>query len=114
MKLIGTAIGLFCRVGGWFFPMWGAGRLERNNIREYEKAARTAVLAGHGLFADDLLAMAEVEWDHERYFRLKAASHPLSRLLAVWAAPPPREEIRGSFERFVAQLPSAAGIRATP
>src|SRR5829696_5533071 len=36
---IGNAIGIFCRVGGWFAPMYGAGKLERSNIVEYEDAA---------------------------------------------------------------------------
>src|SRR3954449_12027904 len=36
---IGRAIGAFCRVGGWFAPMYCAGRLERGNIVEYEDAA---------------------------------------------------------------------------
>ncbi len=39
---IGTVIGILCRVGGWFVPMYGAGMLERPNIAEYEVAARHA------------------------------------------------------------------------
>jgi hypothetical protein len=100
MERIGRAIAAFCRIGGWFLPMYGAGRLERRNIVEYEDAARAAALCGHAEFVDDLLGMAEVEWDHERFFRLKAASHPAWRWMPRWEAPPPREEIRRSFERF--------------
>jgi hypothetical protein len=94
MARIGRAIASFCRIGGWFLPMYGAGRLERRNIVEYENAARAAAGCGHPEFVDDLLDMAEVEWDHERYFRLKASSHPLWRWMPKWDPPPPREEIR--------------------
>ena len=101
MERIGRAIAAFCRIGGWFLPMYGAGRLERRNIVEYEDAARAAALSGHGEFVDDLLDMAEVEWDHERFFRLKSASHPMWRWMPQWDPPPPREEIRKSLFRFL-------------
>ena len=39
---LGRALGLFCNLGGWLVPMYGAGRLESRNIREYERAARYA------------------------------------------------------------------------
>jgi hypothetical protein len=100
-RWIGTSISAFCRVGGWFLPMYGAGWLERRNIGEYEEAARLSALDGEPGFVDDLLAMAEVEWEHERYFHLHAASHWLSHLLPVWPAPAPRETIRGSFAEFL-------------
>jgi hypothetical protein len=100
MERIGRAIAAFCRIGGWFLPMYGAGRLERRNIVEYEDAARAAALSGHEEFVDDLLDMAEVEWDHERFFRLKSASHPLWRWMPQWDPPPAREEIRKSFLLF--------------
>jgi hypothetical protein len=38
--------------------------------------------------------MAEVEWDHERFFRTKAAGHRLCRLIPLWSALPPRESLR--------------------
>ena len=41
--------------------------------------------------------MAEVEWDHEAYFRDRVLRHPLSRLIRVWPAVPPRESIRTAF-----------------
>ena len=104
MERIGRAIAAFCRIGGWFLPMYGAGRLERRNIVEYEHAARAAALCGHPEFVDDLLDMAEVEWDHERFFRLKSASHPMWRWMPQWDPPPPREEIRRSFERHGAAV----------
>jgi hypothetical protein len=100
MTRIGRAIAAFCRIGGWFLPMYGAGLLERRNIVEYENAARAAALSGHPEFVDDLLDMAEVEWDHERFFRLKAASHPVWNWMPKWEPTAPREEIRHSFEKF--------------
>ena len=42
--LVGRTIGLLCLIGGWFVPMYGAGKLESGNIGEYEEAA-PAVLA---------------------------------------------------------------------
>ena len=101
MERIGRAIASFCRIGGWFLPMYGAGRLERRNIVEYEDAARASALSGHPEFVDDLLDMAEVEWDHERFFRERSASHPLWKWFPKWSAPPPREEIRKAYAEFV-------------
>ncbi|HTF55812.1 MAG TPA: ferritin-like domain-containing protein [Planctomycetota bacterium] len=115
MARMGRAIAAFCRVGGWFLPMYGAGRLERRNIVEYEDAARAAALSGHPEFVDDLLDMAEVEWEHERFFRLTAATHPWWRWFPKWSPPPPREEIRRSFAEFRHQalrVPSEADLAA--
>lgn len=100
MTAVGTSINAFCRVGGWFFPMYGAGMLEAQNIREYEVAARLAHIAGLGAFVEPFLEMAEVEWDHERYFRTQSASHALWRVVPHWPEPPPREAIRPSFDAF--------------
>jgi rubrerythrin len=102
MNLVGKSISFFCHVGGWFFPMYGAGRLESQNIREYEHAARLAAVAGCDEFIEELLVMAEVEWDHERFFREKASSHPLWRLVPHWPVPAPRSSIRDSFAAFLA------------
>lgn len=102
MVCIGTFISLFCRVGGWFIPMYGAGKLERGNIVEYEVAARLAFECGLTRYVECLLEMAEVEWDHELYFRSKASSHPWWRWFPGWPAPPPREEIRRGFRQYEA------------
>jgi hypothetical protein len=67
--------------------MYGAGKLERRNIVEYEHAARYAFECGKIEFIDCLLTMAEVEWEHEQYFRAKFLSHRLGRLLPIWLAP---------------------------
>ena len=100
LTLIGRSIGLLCRIGGWFIPMYGAGRLEWQNIIEYERAARLALLAGREDWVGELLGLAEVEWDHELYFRQKAESHWASRWVPLWPKPAAREEIRESFEEF--------------
>jgi rubrerythrin len=98
-SVVGRTLGLLCHVSGWFAPMYGAGKLESRNIREYESAARFARDAGREEFVDCLLAMAEVEWDHEHYFRGCVESHRWSRTVRVWPAPPRKETIRAAFAR---------------
>jgi hypothetical protein len=77
--------------------MYGAGKLESRNIREYESAARFARDCGRVQYLDCLLTMAEVEWVHEHYFRLKVLKHWLGRLLPIWPEPPPKTTIRAAF-----------------
>ena len=96
---IGKFIAGFCHVGGWFFPMWGAGKLERHNIVEYEDCAEYASRCGREEMIDCFLTMAEVEWEHERYFREKAAGHWLVRVFRIWTPPPPKETIRAKRAR---------------
>ena len=95
--VVGRVLGLLCHAAGWFAPMYGAGRLERRNVGEYEDAARWARACGHEELVDCLLGMAEVEWDHEAYFRERVLAHPLERLIRVWEPLPPRESIRAAF-----------------
>jgi rubrerythrin len=96
-NIVGRVLGALCHLTGWFAPMYGAGRLESRNIREYETAARFARDAGNDEFVDCLLTMAEVEWEHENYFRSRVLSHRLGKLLSIWPKPPAREMIRKSF-----------------
>jgi len=79
--------------------MYGAGKLESRNIREYETAARHARDCDRGDLIDCLLEMAEVEWEHELYFRSRVKEHFLGRRLPLWPQPPPKETIRLSLER---------------
>ena len=72
--VIGRVLQVACHLIGWFAPMYGAGRLERGNIVEYENAARDALACGRPEFVPCLLEMAEVEWEHELYFREKCQS----------------------------------------
>jgi len=95
--LVGRALGFLCHLMGWLAPMYGAGRLESHNIREYETAARYARACGCEEFTDCLLTMAEVEWEHETYFRARVIAHSFGRRLSLWPPPPPKETIRESF-----------------
>jgi rubrerythrin len=97
--IIGRVLGLLCHVTGWLAPMYGAGRLESRNIREYETAARHARDCDRADLIDCLLEMAEVEWEHELYFRSRVREHLLGRRLPLWPQPPPKETIRLSLER---------------
>jgi len=96
--IIGRTLGFLCHVTGWLAPMYGAGRLESRNILEYETAARYARDSGQTEMIDCFLEMAEVEWDHEKYFRSQVLRHSVGRRLPIWPEPPPRESIRQSFE----------------
>ncbi|MCK6440572.1 MAG: ferritin-like domain-containing protein [Planctomycetes bacterium] len=100
MSAIGKTIGVLCHISGWYIPMYGAGRLEKSNVREYEHAARFAHLAGEERLIEDLLTWAETEWDHEKYFREKARSHWLRYLIPIWTPPATREAIRSSFDDY--------------
>jgi len=93
-RIVGRTLGLLCHVSGWFVPMYGAGRLESRNIVEYETAARYARACGRTDLIDCLLTMAEVEWEHERYFRACVLRHRWSKRFTVWPEPPPKESIR--------------------
>ena len=94
--LIGRTLGLLCHLAPWFATMYGAGRLESHNIGEYEDAARYARDCGQGGLVDCLLTMAEVEWDHEAYFRAKVESHGWARFVPIWPQPAPRATIRSA------------------
>jgi hypothetical protein len=98
-EIIGRTLGFLCHITGWLAPMYGAGKLESRNVREYETAARYARDCGCVDLIDCLLEMAEVEWDHEYYFRACVLSSALGRRLPLWPQPPPRETIRISLER---------------
>jgi rubrerythrin len=98
-NMIGRTLGFLCHVMGWLAPMYGAGRLESRNIREYETAARYARDCGRSDLVDCLLEMAEVEWDHEHYFRSRVQEHFLGRRLPIWPPPPSKDSIRLAFAR---------------
>lgn len=65
---IGNTLKLLCPVSGWFLPMFFAGLLESQNIKEYEQASLHARQAGLQTMADQLQRMSEVEREHESYF----------------------------------------------
>ena len=103
MFLVGATIALLCQFGGWFIPMYGAGKLESTNIEEYEVAARLALLAGHEELIDELISFAQVEFDHEVYFRNKASCHRLAKIFGLWPATRQREIIQSDFDTFKAR-----------
>jgi len=94
---LGRTLGVLCRITPWLVPMYGAGKLESRNVREYETAARHALDCGRAEWIDCLLTMAEVEWEHEHYFRRRVLSHRIGYRLPLWPAPPPKETIRAAF-----------------
>ncbi len=96
--IIGRTAGILCHVSGWFFPMYGAGLLERRNIVEYEDAASYALDSNHEELIDCLLTMAEVEWEHEFSFRHKVLGHPFLRIFKLWDPAPPKEKIRAAYD----------------
>lgn len=104
MYTVGFVIGTLCLFGGWFIPMYGAGKLESENVEEYEVAARLALIAGLDHLIEEFLVFAEVEWDHELYFRAKAESHILSKYVPLWARLKNRSLIREDFEKFKIEI----------
>jgi rubrerythrin len=102
--IIGRTLQFLCHVTGWLAPMYGAGRLESHNVCEYETAARHARDCGRKDMVDCLLDMAEVEWEHESYFRSRVQEHFVGRRLPLWPQPPAKEMIRVSFERELMSL----------
>lgn len=109
--IIGRVLSLLCHLSGWLAPMYGAGKLESRNIREYETAARHARNCGRDDLVDCLLTMAEVEWEHEHYFRSRVLSHRWANRLPIWPQPPTKEMIRKSFEH---DYPVGSGFRLAP
>ena len=109
---IGKSIACFCRIGGWFLPMYGAARLERDNVIEYEIAAQLAWRAGTTDLVEDLLGLAEVEWDHELWLRERAMAHWMWKIVPGWQPPPARTTIRARFEAFRAD-PEALPLERT-
>jgi rubrerythrin len=75
--IVGWVLGLGCHLIGWFLPMYFAGRLERGNAGEYERAAGHATALGLDRFARELGVMARVEEEHEVFFRGVIAGHPM-------------------------------------
>jgi demethoxyubiquinone hydroxylase (CLK1/Coq7/Cat5 family) len=96
--IVGRVMGALCNVSGWLAPMFGAAYIESRNIREYESAARFAWACGRRDWVGRILEMAEVEWEHEAYFRGRVLSRRLGRRLPMWPAPPSKDQIRASFE----------------
>ena len=90
MGALGRVIGWSCFVGGWYAPMYGAGKLEAQNVSEYVTAAQLAIAAGESRFLPALRKMAAVEVQHEAWFRAQCASHWLVKWIPLWSQPAPQ------------------------
>jgi demethoxyubiquinone hydroxylase (CLK1/Coq7/Cat5 family) len=77
---IGRILGIFCFISGWFLPMYFAGRLESQNVEEYETAANLAKELGMPDCFAQMLEMSLTEKQHEIFFSQAVANH---RLLAL-------------------------------
>lgn len=84
---VGRVLSALCHVSGYLIPMYGAGALESRNVKEYDDAAAYAVACGHPEFIDCLKDMADVEAEHEAYFRERVEGHWLGRHLPMWRRP---------------------------
>ncbi len=84
---IGKSLGAACRVAGWFFPMYFAGRLESGNVKEYEDAAQFAKELKMPECFDEMMEMARVEQEHEDFFKQIISRHrllPITKTFFRW------------------------------
>lgn len=85
---IGRSLGVLCFVSGWFFPMYFAGRLESQNILEYEEAAEFAKELEMKDCEAEMMEMSQVEAQHEEFFRRVVSNHrllPLTKKIFRWS-----------------------------
>ncbi len=108
MAAIGRVLGLACHASGWFLPMYGAGWIERRNVHEYVDAAVFARAAGLEHLVRPLMAMAEVEYDHELYFRGRVVGHPGLCLLPLWHQLPTRAALWAALGPLLEEVNSLA------
>ncbi len=88
MGTIGRFFGSLCFVGGRFFPMYAAGRLEAMNVGQYVDAAAHARASGHEAFGDQLDEMVTEEARHEAWFSDQCRGHwllPVTSRIGRWA-----------------------------
>jgi hypothetical protein len=92
MGSVGRFFGALCFVGGWFAPMYAAGRLEAMNVVQYVDARDAARRLGLLSAADRLDRMCVEEARHEQWFGDQVRGHWMltatSRVLG-WTPPPP-------------------------
>lgn len=92
MGSIGRFFGTLCYVGGWFGPMYAAGRLEAMNVGQYEAARDLAGELGWGAAAACLQQMTIEEARHEQWFGVRCRGHrllPFAVRLFGWRPPGP-------------------------
>lgn len=77
MTIIGRCVSIGCFLSGWFIPMYLAGKLENDNVNEYDTAANFAEQLGLNELLPELRAMTMTEEEHEFFFSEMASGHPL-------------------------------------
>jgi hypothetical protein len=92
MWCTGRFFGLLCFVGGFFGPMYAAGRLEAMNVGQYERARDLALQLDLGAWVACLEEMRAEEDRHERFFGDQIRDHWLlrpTRAVLGWTPPAP-------------------------
>lgn len=103
---IGRVIGVGCHLIGWFLPMYFAGRLESQNVGQYDDAALYARNLELVDFEVDLRDMADVEREHEDYFEALIVGHrmfPLMRKIFGWGGRGQLDQPSAAVSRDVEQ-----------
>lgn len=91
MGAIGRFFGSLCWVGGWFGPLYAAGRLEAMNVGQYATARADATTLGLAAMVPDLEAMEAEEQRHEDFFADLVRGHrllPVAAFLLGWRPAP--------------------------
>lgn len=76
MAVIGRSVAVGCFLIGWFWPMYLAGKLENDNVNEYDVAARHAAALGMNEMRDELVQFGVTEHKHEAFFSAMVLKHP--------------------------------------
>lgn len=76
MTIVGRTVAVGCFLIGWFWPMYLAGKLETDNVDEYDVAAGYASALGLHEMAKELQQFRSVEKEHEQFFATMVADHP--------------------------------------
>jgi hypothetical protein len=87
MTTIGAIASVGCFFTGWFLPMYFAGKLEHENVREYDVAAGHAHALGMDQYLPELKAMSKTEAEHELFFSECIRDHWLlapAKLIFKW------------------------------
>ena len=91
MRTIGRFFGALCWMGGWFGPMYAAGRLEAANVGQYAAGRDDAQALGLASAAQRMELMRLEEVRHEEWFGDRCRGHwllPLARVVGRWGPPP--------------------------
>ena len=90
MAAIGRFFGALCFVGGWFGPMYAAGRLEASNVVQYAQALGAAERLNLVDYVPRIVEMVAEEERHERWFGDRVREHWLlrpARFVLGWTPP---------------------------